>query len=428
MLTERLIFAWCAMRPDNAMHSPNLSVNWSDPWDIAMLTDRRHELTLARLARTREFMQAADIPVLLTLDPNHIFYATGARNMQLFTTRTPTRYLLLFHTGPSILYEFAGCEHLAAGLPTIDLIKPAEGLSFATSGGTVREACERLAMEIEAVIQSVDPHIDKIGLDRFPFPATDALRARGYTLCDADEVLSKARSIKLPIEIPYMREALRRVDTATHRLEQALQPGLTESEAWAEFHYDLMRKEGQYVSTRLFQSGPRTFPYFQECAARVIESGDLVCLDTDALGYEGYAVDYSRTFLCGDSRPTSEQCTLYRLAREQLETNAALLKAGIEYRELAEKAWQVPEENRKSRYYCVGHGLGMAGEFPNIPHYERGTPYPLPGHLETGMVICLESYVGSETFGQGVKLEDQFLILDTHVERMSQYPFDLRLS
>ncbi len=43
------------------------------------------------------------------------------------------------------------------------------------------------------------------------------------------------------------------------------------------------------------------------------------------------------------------------------------------------------------------------------------------------MVICLESYVGSEAFGQGVKLEDQFLILDSHTERMSHYPFEARL-
>ncbi|MGQ0603179.1 MAG: M24 family metallopeptidase [Anaerolineales bacterium] len=409
------------------MQPTTLGVSWTDHWDVVTLTNRRHELYLARLARTREFMRKADIPVLLILDSNHIFYATGARNMDIFTTRTPARYLLLFHTGPSILYEFVGCEHLAAGLPTIDLIKQSEALSYVSSNGTVREASERLADEITAIIRSVDPTIDKIGVDRFPVPATDALRARGFTLCDAEEPLSAARCVKLPIEIPYLREALQRVDIATQRLEATVKPGMTESEAWAEFHYDLMRKDGQYIVARLFQSGPHTFPYFQECGTRVLEAGDLLCLDTDATGYEGYAVDYSRTFLCGDGRATPEQRQLYALAREQLENNAELLKAGIEYRELAEKAWQAPDENRKSRYYCVGHGLGMAGEFPNIPHHERGTTYPLPGHLEPGMVICLESYVGSEKFGQGVKLEDQFLILDTHVERMSHYQFDARL-
>ena len=51
-----------------------------------------------------------------------------------------------------------------------------------------------------------------------------------------------------------------------------------------------MAAEGQYVATRLFQTGSRTFPYFQECDDRIMKTGDLVRLDTDALGYEGYAV------------------------------------------------------------------------------------------------------------------------------------------
>ena len=69
----------------------------------------------------------------------------------------------------------------------------------------------------------------------------------------------------------------------------------------------------------------------------------------------------------------------------------------------------------------------MSGEWPNIPHDEPGVAYPLDCCVEPGMVICLESYIGSEESGQGVKLEDQFLILDAGVETMSTYRFDDRL-
>lgn len=188
-----------------------------------------------------------------------------------------------------------------------------------------------------------------------------------------------------------------------------------------------MAKEGQYVSTRLFQSGERTFPYFQECDARTLRPGDLLCLDTDAVAYENYCVDYSRTFLCGDGAATADQRLLYGRARDQLEHNADLLRPGMEFRELAEKAWRVPEEHQESRYYCIGHGLGMAGEWPNIPHHRPSEPYPLEGVIEPGMILCLESYVGWDQSAEGVKLEDQFLILDDRVERMSLYAFDERL-
>ena len=141
----------------------------------------------------------------------------------------------------------------------------------------------------------------------------------------------------------------------------------------------------------------------------------------------GYGVDFSRSFLCDRSYATQmNRKHLYQRAREQLETNAALLKAGAEFREIADKAWQVPEEHQASRYYCIGHGLGLSGEFPNIPHLTAGKEYPISGHLEAGMVICIESYIGSEKSGQGVKLEDQFLITEKGTERLSQYHFNDR--
>ncbi len=399
----------------------------TEAWDRQALQANRMALYEARLGRLREAMRKAGMPALLVLDPNNIFYATGARNMQLFSARTPARYLLLIAEGPALLYEYFGCEHLAAGLPTVDDVRPARGLCHISSGGDVPGASARFAADIAAAVRAADPTIDKIGVDRFPVPATDALRGQGFTLADSDLAFLPARAIKLPIELPYMREAMCRVEAAVRQLEQGIEPGQTESEAWATYHFGLMAKEGQYVSTRLFQSGPRTFPYFQECGERVLEKGDMICLDTDALGYEGYGVDFSRSFICGDGKPTDRQRHLYALAREQLEVNAEALRPGIAYEELADRAWDMPEEYRDSRYYCVGHGLGLSGEFPNIPHKSDSGPYPIPGQVEPGMVICLESYVGSKRDGQGVKLEDQFLVLDDGVERMSTFHFDARL-
>ena len=393
-------------------------------WSAETLEAQRHALYLARLQRLREFMRKANLPVLLTLDVNHIFYATGARNMQVFGMRSPSRYLLVFADGPTVLYEYAGGEHLARHLPTVRHIKPAIGLSFLGSGGQLADASQRFAREIASTLRAIDPTIDTLGLDRFPFAATDALRQQGFTLRDSDEAFIPARAIKLPIEIPYMREAMRRVEEGVRRLENAIQPGKTETEVWAEFWFDFMQKDGQILTTRLFQSGLNTFPYFQETSSKILKTGELLCLDTDAQGFQNYAVDFSRSFLCGDGAPTAEQRTLYQLAQEQIATNAALLAAGVEFREFAERAWKCPAVYRPYQYGLLGHGLGLAGEFPNIPHFNPGTPYPLAQHMEPGMVICLESYIGSKESGQGVKLENQYLIHETHVECMSHYPFD----
>ncbi len=399
-----------------------------DRMPVEALRAGRHALYGARLAHLRAGMRRHDIPALLTVDPNQIVYATGATNMTVWSSRTPARYLLVIADGPAILYEGLGAAHLAAGLPTIDDIRRAEGLDYVSSGGDPAGAARRFAAEIAATLRAEDPGLDRIALDRFPFEAVDALRAEGLRVVGAGEALARTRAIKLPVELPYIREAMARVEEGVARLEARAEPERTEVEVWAEFHYALMAKEGQYVTTRLCQSGPNTHPYFQEAGHRALERGDLLCLDTDAIGFESYAVDFSRTFLCGDGRPTPAQRLLYARALEQLEHNAGLLGAGVAYRELAEHAWAVPEEHRASRYYCVGHGLGMAGEFPNIPHHDPARAYPLEGAIEPGMIICIESYVGWERTGEGVKLEDQFLIHEAGVERMSRYPFDARLS
>lgn len=387
----------------------------------------RHALYSARLSRLRAVMRQRDLPALLILDPINILYATGARNMTLFAQRTPARYLLLTAEGPAILYDYQGCEHLAEGLPTLDDIRPARGLCYVSSGGDPQAAAASFADDIAAAIEDVVAGEKRLAVDRFPMAAIDALRARGFHLSDADAVLSEARAIKLPVELPYLREAMARVEVAASEMAAAIAPGRSETEIWADFHRAFIADEGEYISTRLMQSGPRTYPYFQECGRRLVEAGDLVCFDSDALGFQGYAVDFSRSFLCGDGPASGEQRKLYGRAREQLDWNVDLIKPGASFEEIAARAWPIPEDHLDSRYYCIGHGLGMSGEFPNIPHRTPGEAYPLAGRVAPGMVLCIESYLGSAASGQGVKLEDQLLVTETGVERMSRFPFEDRL-
>lgn len=405
----------------------SVDVTWETVWNAEQLQANRPALIEARLARTRKFMRAAGLPAVLIVDPNNIFYATGARNMMIFCLRAPTRYLLLFADGPSVLFEYMGSEHLAEGLATVDEIRPATAVSWLGSAGHVRDAAARFAKEIGEAIRSVDASIDCLGVDRFHFAALDALRAEGFALRDADEAFVPARSSKLPIEIPYVREAMRCVESGVASLEAAIQTGKTEAEIWSHLWFELMAKDGQYITTRLFESGPRTFPYMQECSNRIVGQGELLALDTDAVGFEGYCADLSRTFLSGDGKPTASQRELYQLAREQLNHNASLLAPGLEIRSFAERAWSGPEEYLPWRYGLIGHGIGLAGEFPNIPHFDPAKPYPIEGSFEPGQVICLESYVGSPRHGQGVKLEDQYLVTDRGVERLSTYHWDDRL-
>lgn len=394
----------------------------------AIVEESRAAVASARAAKLRAEMRVAGVPIVLIQDPINIVYACGATNMTLFAMRTAARFLMVFAEGPTILFEYRGCEHLARGLATVDRILPARGLCHVTSGGKSQESCAAFAREIAGLAREYGTPPALLGIDRLPFPAVDALRVEGFTPTDADVIFGAARRHKLPDEIVLMREGLHRVIDAAAEMAARIEPGRGETEIWADFQRPFLAQGGQYVTTRLAQGGPNTYPYFQQASDRPLRAGELFCFDTDANGFECYATDFSRTFLCGDGPANPVQKDLFAKAKAQLDWNVDLIRPGLSFREIAERAWPVPEEHLDSRYYCIGHGLGLSGEVPNIPHIEPNTPYPLDGGPEPGMVICVESYIGSAGSGQGVKLEDQLMVTETGVDRMSApVSFDPRL-
>ena len=388
-----------------------------------MLTD---ELLLARLDRLCSVMAERDVPFLLTADPINICYATGARNMTVYGMMGAVRFLLVSADGTTVLWEFAGCDHLAADLPTVHDVRRAPSVT-ATSGPGYTQAAAIFANEVMDECRRLGGDA-RIGVERMDYQVTDALRGAGFWLSSATEVFIGARMIKLPSELDVMFTAVERVQAGVASMIEGIEPGRTEIEIWSEFHRHLIANEGEYVVARLVQSGERTFPYFHEAGTRPVASGDLFSIDTDATGYGGYAVDFSRTYVCGGKPPTPVQRSLHGLALDQLQHNSGLLKPGRTFEEFATRAWEIPDRYRPYGYYCLAHGLGLSGEHPNVPLADPSRSYNFPGHFEPRMVICVESYIGDPEHRQGIKLEDQFVITDDGSRRITTLSLELTSS
>lgn len=377
-----------------------------------------------RLQRTREQMKHYGVDACLLFDSVNIRYASGSRNMQIFSARNPARYLFVPLNGPVILYEFTGCEHLAAGLETIDEVRPAITASFVAAGDDIAERERMWARETAAVIRQHCGDSATVGIERVNAGAAVALAGEGFTIVDAQQPIERARAIKSDEELKCVVASIRATERGVGALRDALEPGLTEQELWSVLWQAVIADGGDYIETRLLSSGERTNPWFQETSDRVIQPNELVALDTDVVGCFGYYADFSRTFHAGPSEPTAQQRELYALAHEQVHHNMGIIAPGVSFQEYSDRAWDIPARFEAHRYYLSAHGVGMTGEYPYLYHHRDYSDAGYDGVFEPNMTICVESFIGAEDGGEGVKLEQHCLVTEDGLVALSEFPFE----
>lgn len=380
-------------------------------------------LRQGRLERLRAELKKRDYAGALLSDPINIRYATGARNMAIWTMREGGRYVFVATEGPVVLFEFAASRHLGEGLAGVDELRIGTGWTYFIAGPRLEEKARIWAEEVAGLVERHGGGNRRLAVDRCNPAGTTRLMARDIALFDAQEVVEQARMVKLPEEVTCLRHAMSVCDLAVDRMRAALEPGISENQLWSILHATNITHGGEWIECRLLASGERTNPWFQECSERVIQPGDLVGFDTDMVGPHGYLADISRTQLCPGRRPSDEQRTLYEIAQEQVLHNIGLLHAGLGFRDFVERAWQVPEAYVANRYMTLIHGVGMVDEYPAIVYAQDFADWGYDGVFEENMVVSVESYIGAVGGAEGVKLEQQVLITSSGAEVLSRSPF-----
>lgn len=376
-----------------------------------------------RQQRIRDQLRRHDCAAILLYDPVNIRYAFDVSNMQLWMTHNPSHYAMVCADGPAIDFEYKGSEHVANGIEIIDQVRPAISWFYFSAGSRIEERVERWADEIADVMREHGGGNRRLAVDKLELLGVDALRRRGLTLVEGQELTEKARCIKNGAEIELMRWTVRVCEAAMARMYERSEAGRTENEIWAELHYENIRSGGEWVETRLLAAGPRTNPWFQECSDYVCQTGDILAFDTDLIGPYGYCADLSRSWPIGHVRMSNKQRELYGAAREQIEHNLCLLKAGMSFREFNEKSWRIPEKYQARRYSVVLHGVGLADEWPSVPlHPDFAKAYD--GTFEENMTVCVESLIGEDRTGECIKLETQVLIGANGAERLDSFPWE----
>ena len=376
--------------------------------------DRLHTY---RIERIKSALREAEASMCVLVNPVSLRYAVDYPIYPLFQSHIPSTYLFVPVDGPVVIYGVLG--HVSP----VDDARPARAISYFEGGDQLSDAASLLADDIVDYLREIGTDNFRVAVEYVNPTLTQALMRRELDVIDGVSIAEQARVIKSEEEIACIRWAIAVSEHGIGKMKEVLASGVTEAQLWGLLNYTNLANHGNWHDGRMLASGPRLNPWFQEASLRQIESGDLVGFDTDMIGPYGYCADISRTFHCGPDRPTKIQKQLYGLALQEIEHNLKLIRPGITFSEFQRESCVQAEEFHENAYVCVIHGVGMCDEYPQVKPIFRG-PTPYDGRLETGMVICVESYVGATGEREGVKLEQQVLVTEDGYDMLSTYPLE----
>ena len=384
-------------------------------------------LRAGRLARLQQMMHRHQIPICLFYNPGNIRYATGTEVMGVWTATTLARYALVPADGAPIMFEYMNSIHVSEKF--VDDVRPAPNWQYKATEGLA--AANRWAEEIKSAMNELGCAGEPLAVDKLDGYGFMALQNAGITVTDPSPATVDSREVKTPEEVQLMIVNGGAGDAMLSAFEGAIRPGIREFELMGVINKALFDHHGEFMFTRLIASGTNTNPWMSEAHDKVIQPGDLVGIDTDSNAYEGYVVDISRTFLCGDIASEGQK-EAYRIAYDCVNGMRELMKPGMTFEEFGHAAPKLPPEYRNGRYGAMAHQAGLEDEGPGIPYPDDdrrgGWGVTFPNRtIQENMVFCLECYAGKDGAPYGVKLEDQVLVTKDGAIPFSTYPFEAKL-
>lgn len=367
-----------------------------------------------RRCRVLEQMDIADVELLVLLNPVSLRYAADWREYPLYQSRIQVFDLFVERDGTMALHGGYG-----ALPPAIATRHPSHALNGFDGGLDIETHAHCFAADVAGLTSAGA----RVAVEQVNPCVTHALRDLGLRVVDAEPLMEAARYVKSVEEIQCMQHSIAVAEAAIDRVRSTAEPGVTENQLMSLLHQTNIANDGDWIDARMLCSGPRTNPWYQMATDREIAAGDLVAIDTDMIGPFGYCADISRTWLVGEV-PTERQRDLYRRAHTEITHNAMLLEPGRTFREISESAFQHDEEFIAHRYTCLAHGVGMSDEYPKIVYQQDWENDGYDGEIMPNTVMSVESFVGSDRGGPGVKLEDMYLVTSNGPKRLSTYPLE----
>lgn len=373
--------------------------------DLAVLRSTRRARVLAE-------MEAAHVDILITGREANARYVAGVPRLWMAGSRP---------FGPGCVFVRAtGAIHLVStwdeGVPDDIPHENLHGITF-----NAKNTLKMLA-SIEGASTARTVATDGL------MPSTAKLLQKAFPLAepvDGEQLMRRARSIKMPEEVDAIRASVRIAEGALAEAEAVLAVGITERQLTAVF-MEAMATAG--VTTPTTQDvaciSSRKDPWARSSRDAAVAADDLVVFHAGVIA-GGYVGEIGRTLSIKGVGSVDGVAAagggLLRRWDELWDRLMTACRSGAAATDLldAYDAAAVPPPPMP-----VARGLGLGNDFPLVTH---ALPRTAAGQrLESGMVLALTAYVWQEGVG-AVYGQEPVLITDTGPELLSADPFrDMR--
>lgn len=240
--------------------------------------------------------------------------------------------------------------------------------------------------------------------------------AADVELVDIEPELWRLRRRKYPDELRMIARAEACTEAMYARAREIIRPGISELDVFCELHAAAVAAAGEPLTDlgNDFQCNSPGGPP----RPRAAQVGELFIIDLGP-AYRGYYADNCRTFAVG-GRASDEQLKAWERIVAVLDMIERTVRPGVKCRSVFEQAQQMLDcYCPKSFCHHLGHGFGLfPHEAPHLnPHWDDT--------FEEDEVFTAEPGLYKPELRAGIRLEQNYRVTATGVERLNSFPLDL---
>jgi Xaa-Pro aminopeptidase len=239
---------------------------------------------------------------------------------------------------------------------------------------------------------------------------------RNVEWVDLEPALWQARRCKDPDELALIEAAIDCTGRMYARAREIVRPGISELDVYGTLFREAVLAAGEPILDfgNDFQAASPGGPPRDRAA----EQGELYVLDL-GVSYRGYYADNCRTLVVG-GEPIGEQLSAWHAVLDVLGMIEQEVRPGVSCRAVFHRAQAMLDAVRPGAFFHhLGHGIGLfPHEAPHLnPHWDDV--------FQVGEVFTAEPGIYWDSLRAGIRIEDDYLVTETGVRRLSQFPREL---